>query len=187
VNKPSEEYRSYPAHLVRSLSLNDGTTITLRPIRPADAMIEHEFVRGLSGETRYFRFMDSLRELSAGMLKHLTHIDYCNHMALIAVATLDGEEVEVAVARYIVADDGETCEFAIVVGDAWQRHGIATALMKLLIEAARERRIKTMTGEVLSSNNKMLRFIAKLGFSVEMDAHDAKQVCVSMLIEPIQQ
>jgi len=150
-------------------------------------MIEHEFVRGLSGETRYFRFMDSLRELSAGMLKHLTHIDYRNHMALIAVATLDGEEVEVAVARYIVADDGETCEFAIVVGDAWQRHGIATALMKLLIEAARERRIKTMTGEVLSSNNKMLRFIAKLGFSVEMDAHDAKQVCVSMLIEPIQQ
>ena len=55
-----------------------------------------------------------------------------------------GEEVEVAVARYIVGEDGETCEFAIVVGDGWQRQRIATALMKLLIEAARERE-KTLT------------------------------------------
>jgi len=56
--------QTYPAHLVRHLTLADGTPVTLRPIRAADAKIEQQFVRSLSDESRYFRFMDILRELS---------------------------------------------------------------------------------------------------------------------------
>jgi len=65
----------YPHHLVRTIHLADGTCVTLRPIRAEDAGIEQEFVRGLSDESRYYRFMDMLRELTPQMLKHLTEID----------------------------------------------------------------------------------------------------------------
>jgi acetyltransferase len=170
----------YPHHLVKSLRLADGTHVTLRPIRAADARIEQQFVRGLSDEARYFRFMDMLRELSPQMLKQMTEIDYHEQMAFVAVTALDGKETEIAVARYVAFDDGENCEFAIVVGDGWQRKGVATALMHMLIDAARRRGLKKMIGEVLSSNSKMLHFVERLGFHAAMDPQDPKQLRVTL-------
>ena len=169
----------YPDHLIRTLTLADGTPVTLRPIRVADADIEQQFVRGLSDEARYFRFMDMLRELSPQMLKQMTDIDYHNQMALIAVTRSADHEIQIAVGRFIVFPDGVDCEFAIVVGDAWQKKGIATALMQLLIEAARSRGLKKMIGEVLASNVKMLKFVAALGFHAATDPGDPRQLRVT--------
>ena len=171
--------QSYPAHLVKTITLADGAAVTLRPIRIADADIEQEFVRGLSDEARYFRFMDMLRELSPQMLKQMTDIDYHNQMALIAVTRCSGKEVQIAVGRYIVFPNGTDCEFAIVVSDAWQRKGIAKALMQLLIEAARNRGLKKMVGEVLSTNSKMLHFVGALGFHAASDPHNPRQLQVT--------
>ena len=169
----------YPEHLVRTKTLADGTAVTLRPIRVTDAEIEQQFVRGLSDEARYFRFMKLLRELSPRMLKQMTDIDYHNQMALIALISRHGVDIQIAVARYVVLPNGEDCEFAIVVGDDWQRKGIAMALMRLLIEAARERGLATMIGEVLASNFKMLHFVSALGFHAAIDAEDPRQMRVT--------
>jgi len=169
----------YPDHLVKSRTLRDGTRIVIRPIRASDAAIEQEFVRGLSEESRYFRFLEMLRELSPQMLKQLTNIDYHDQMALVAVTERDGRETEIAVGRYVVLPDGECCEFAIVVGDDWQRKGIATALMKSLIESARERGLKKMIGIVLNSNSRMLHFVTGLGFHAKMDPEDRTQMRVT--------
>ena len=173
----------YPDHLVKSLTLRDGTRIVIRPIRAEDAAIEQEFVRGLSEESRYFRFLEMLRELSPQMLKQLTDIDYHDQMALVAVTERDGRETEIAVGRYVVFPDGESCEFAIVVGDEWQRKGIATALMKSLIESARERGLKKMIGIVLNSNTRMLHFVTGLGFQAKMDPEDRTQMRVTKELE----
>lgn len=168
--------RKYLQHLVKHLTLADGTAVTLRPIRPTDAGIEQQFVRGLSREARYFRFMDMVRELSPQMLKQLTEIDYDRHVAVIAVTAIEGGEIEIAVGRYVVLTNGEDCEFAIVVADDWQKKGIATALMRVLIDSARERGMKRMIGEVLASNGRMLDFARRLGFELAMDHNDPRQV-----------
>lgn len=168
--------QGYPAHLVKHLTLADGTPVTLRPIRAADARIEQEFVRSLSDEARYFRFMDMLRELSPKMLKQMTQIDYHDQMALIAVTPSHNYEVQIAVGRYVVYPGTDDCEFAIAVSDGWQKKGIATAIMRLLIVAARERGLKRMIGEVLASNNNMLHFVRKLGFQLAADPADPRQI-----------
>ena len=168
--------QSYPASLVKSIALADGTAVTLRPIRPADAEIEQEFVRNLSDESRYYRFMDMLRELSPRMLEQMTVIDYHDQMALIAVVRSAGHEVQIAVGRYVAYPNGTQCEFAIAVADGWHRKGIASALMRLLITSARERGLKTMIGEILSSNAKMLSFAGKLGFRLATDSADPRQI-----------
>ena len=91
----------YPAHLAHRVQLKDGTDILVRPIRPEDAESEARFVRELSDESKYFRFMNTFQELSQEMLVRLTQIDYHNEMALIAVHMNDGVEGEqVGVARY---------------------------------------------------------------------------------------
>lgn len=168
----------YPQHLVHPHRLFDGTEIVIRPIRPEDAEIEQAFVRGLSDDSRYYRFMGQLRELAPRKLQYLTTIDYDRHMALIATVQRDGREVEIGVARYVVTPGSESCEFAIAVDDAWQGTGVAGLLMLDLMAAARSRGLKTMVGFVLASNHKMLKFCRQLGFEFHRDMGEGDTVTV---------
>lgn len=162
----------YPAHLVTHWQLPDGTDITIRPIRPEDAAIEQEFVRHLSEETKYFRFMHAVQELSEPMLVRFTQLDYDRELALIAVTEENGREIEVGVCRYAINPDGESCEFALVVSDQWQHKAIGHRLMGSLIDAARSRGLKTMEGEVLANNHNMLKLVEPLGFTIASSRED---------------
>ena len=83
----------YPVELVRTRTLFDGRQVTVRPIRAEDAVMEQDFVRHLSPDARYSRFMGSLRELPPGKLKYLTEIDYEKHLALVAVVRITSYNV----------------------------------------------------------------------------------------------
>ena len=164
----------YPGDLETRVQLADGTDISLRPIRPEDADIEQDFIRRLSPQAKYFRFMQALQELTPEMLVRFTQIDYDLEMALIAVVEEDGGEREIGVARYSTNPDGRSCEFAIVVADEWQHKGVGNRLMTRLMDIARARGLEEMEGEVLASNQEMLGMAAKLGFRVRSSEEDPK-------------
>ncbi|KAB2313655.1 GNAT family N-acetyltransferase [Betaproteobacteria bacterium SCN2] len=167
----------YPAHLESHWQLPEGIDLIIRPIRPEDAEIEQAFVRGLSPESKHFRFVSALQELSPSMLARFTQIDYDREMALIAVTGKGGAETEIGVARYVINPDGESCEFALVVADEWQRRGIGRRLMDALMDIAREKGLKTMEGDVLAGNRNMLNLASALGFSIgEGDEPSVKKV-----------
>ena len=151
--------------LTKHLLLKD-TDVTIRPIRPEDSGMEQEFIRHLSKESRYFRFMASMGELSPKKLKYFTEIDYNRHMAFVATIMRDHKEVEIGVARYVFTETPGSCEFGITVDDAWQGSGVAEMLMISLEDTARECGFKTMEGIVLPSNEKMLKFAQKRGFKI---------------------
>jgi acetyltransferase len=157
----------YPAHLVTRWQLPDGTDITVRPIRPEDAEIEQAFVRGLSAESRYMRFMQTLQELSPTMLVRLTQIDYDREMALIATRhEADRGDSIIGVARYVRDPNPVSAEFAIVIADRAQRKGLASKLMGRLMAHARFAGIVRLRGLVLASNDSMLELMERLGFEV---------------------
>jgi acetyltransferase len=156
----------YPAHLVGTWQPAQGPLVTLRPIRPEDAEMEKAFVRSLSPESRYFRFMDTLRELTPAMLVRFTQIDYDREMAFVATVAGDSGEEEIGVVRYVTNPDGESCEFAIVVADEWQRKGLGRRLMTQIIDVARARGLRTMIGHVLAENRSMLTLCQHLGFVI---------------------
>ena len=52
-------------------------------------------------------------------------------------------------------------------------------MMHLLMDAARARGLKTMEGDVLATNRKMLRLCERLGFSRTRSPEDAGVVIVS--------
>lgn len=172
------ETATCPAELIRSHQLLDGRQVSLRPIRAEDAQLEADFVRHLSSESRYGRFMVSMNELSPAKLKYLTDVDYEHHMALVATEICEGREVEVGVARYIIAPASTRCEFAIAVDDAWQGSGLAGTLMAALTDIARDRGVTEMEGFVLAANHRMLKFARQLGFSLHRDADDRETVHV---------
>jgi acetyltransferase len=178
---------SYPSHLVKHLTLRDGTALTLRPIRPGDAAMEDAFVRALSDESRYYRFMDHRSELSPSLLTHLTEIDYRDHMALIATTVSAGAELQVGVARYVVESESAQelrAEFALVVADAWQNRGIGRLLMAHLITAAQERGITQLFSDILASNHKMLGFMRQLEFVTVYDPASPGVIHASRTLTP---
>jgi acetyltransferase len=162
----------YPTHLVSNWQLADGTHILIRPIRPEDATLEQAFVRNLSEESRYFRFMDSVQELSESMLVRFTQIDYSREMALIAVKEEHDKEIELGVTRYAINPDGESCEFALVVADSMRGKGLGHKLMIALMDTARSKGLKIMEGEVLKSNASMLKLMKRLSFTIESNPDD---------------
>jgi acetyltransferase len=165
--------KPYPSELARNLTLRDGTRVVVRPIRPEDRQIEREFVQQLSNESKYFRFMSGLRELSDAMLNRFTQIDYDRELALIAIVCENAKETEIGVARYVVNPDNASCEFAVAVADAWQNRGVGTALILGLVAAARARGLLTMEGIVVARNSRMIELMHALGFSVRAEPGDA--------------
>lgn len=162
----------YPAHMMHSAKLNDGTVVIIRPVRPEDAQMQQAFVRNLSEESRYNRYMSSIKQLSQTMLVRFTQLDYDREMALAMTRQAAEGEEQLAVARFITDPDNEGCEFALEVADAWQGKGIGYILMNALFDAAREQGLKVMRGEVLAGNKGMLKLMHKLGFTVEPHPED---------------
>jgi acetyltransferase len=162
----------YPTHLVSHWQLADGLDITIRPIRPEDAELVQNFVRNLSEQSRYFRFMNSVQELSQSMLVRFTQIDYSREMALIAVIDDHDKEVEVGVARFATNPDGESCEFALAIADSMHGKGLGQKLMSMLMDAARSKGLKVIEGDVLKNNTDMLHLMDRLGFKVETSSED---------------
>lgn len=175
----------YPSELVSEWRAPDGTAVTIRPIRPEDAGIEQEFVKSLSPEAKYLRFMGTVEELTPAMLKYFTQVDYDRDMALVAVVHEGARERQVAVARYVLNPDGESCEFAIVVAEAWQGCGLGKHLLLQLIAIARARGIKVMVGQALAANPQMLGLAIELGFSVEDGAGSptVKELRLSLAVD----
>jgi CBS domain-containing protein/RimJ/RimL family protein N-acetyltransferase len=155
------------------VALASGEVICLRPIRPDDApRLQASHVR-MSPETIYDRFMGYKKELADEEARYLTSLDYHHHMALVATIDEAGEERLIGVARYhLLAGDSECAEFAIVVGDAYQRKGIGTLLMKRLIEYAQAHEIRTMIGITHRENTKLLRFAQRSGLPIERTLRD---------------
>ncbi|MCL1692755.1 MAG: bifunctional acetate--CoA ligase family protein/GNAT family N-acetyltransferase [Actinomycetia bacterium] len=162
----------YPSDLETHFQLPDGTDVTIRPIRPEDAEIEADFVRDLSDEAKYFRFMHALDELTPEMLVRFTQIDYDREMALIATTKEDGREVEHGVVRYVTNPDRTSCEFALVISEEMRGHGIGQRMLKRLMEIALSRGLDTMEGEVLSENHRMLDMVKAMGYQIQSSPDD---------------
>lgn len=181
----------YPSQHEQVWPLPGGGEYTVRPVHPDDATMLQEFVRKLSPESRYFRFVSSMQELPATMLSRFTLIDYDREMALVAVyrerrVSADGETAEVprivGVSRYITNPDRTSCEFSLVVADDFKGRGLGSRLMLSIMDFAREKGLTEMEGLVLANNPNMLKLMRSLGFHVKSFAEDPDFKLVTQLL-----
>ena len=158
----------YPAGLEREWPMKGGGVYTVRPIHPDDAEMLQALVRGMSDESRYFRFASTMPEMPARMLARYTLIDYDREMALVAVLkdAATGSERIIAVSRYITNPDQTTCEFSLAVADDMAGQGLGTRMMLAIIDVARGRGLSEIIGLILSNNQRMLKLMRDLGFTI---------------------
>ena len=166
----------YPSQHEQLCPLAGGGEYIVRPVHPDDATMLQAFVRSLSPESRYFRFVSSMQELPATMLSRFTLIDYDREMALVALVTEEGTDAQgnaventriVGVSRYITNPDRASCEFSLVVADEFKGRGLGSRLMLSIMDFAREKGLTEIEGLVLANNPNMLKLMKGLGFTVK--------------------
>ena len=161
----------------------DGAELTMRRIRPDDFERARTFLQTLSFGARYFRFGRGRFVYPDEELRRVCEPDPSSREHLVVVTRVDGVERMAGSARYVVEPDGRRCEFAVVVLDDWQHHGLGRRLMLALIDIARSHGLETMYGQVLGSNHRMLDFIQRLGFS-HAPGSESRQI--KTLVLPLQ-
>lgn len=163
----------YPEHLAGRY-VAAGRDFVVRPIRPEDAEAHAAMIRRLPPEDLRYRFFSALREVSPEQMARLTQIDYDREMAFVAVRMSD--QATVGVARLVREVDGPRGEFAIVVEPSVKGTGLATHLMRRLMDWAREQGLAEMTGTILAENHPMIGFARHLGFSIHRVPEEADLV-----------
>ena len=159
----------YPSELVEHRQIG-GDRMTIRPIRPEDAQAHGAFFARLSPQDIRYRFFSAMRELSPEQTVRLTQVDYDREMAFIAVRDETGETV--GVSRLACDSDGRSGEFAVIVQADMKGRGLASLLMRRLIDWARAQGLREIEGQILADNQPMLAFIRHLGFSVRRMVDD---------------
>ncbi|HEV7757914.1 MAG TPA: GNAT family N-acetyltransferase, partial [Acidimicrobiales bacterium] len=150
----------YPARWDADVVLADGSTARVRPIRPDDGQRVRDFHSRQSPESIYFRYFTPHPTLSDREVEQLTHIDYVDRMAFVALR----DDVMVGVARYDRWPTRSEAEVAFFVDDAHRGLGLATLLLEYLAAAAGEAGISAFTATVLPSNRRMVSVFHQAGY-----------------------
>ncbi len=151
--------------------LDNGVDVFIRPIRPDDKALLAAGMRHLSERSAYQRFLVPKSELSEPELRYLTEIDFRDHVAFVAVRP-EEPDVLVGVGRWIrLANDPEVAEIAFVVADDLQHHGLGTALVEALADAARGRGVRRFVATMLPDNLAAHRLFARAAQEREV-THD---------------
>jgi GNAT superfamily N-acetyltransferase len=159
---------AYPADLEQDVPLPDGRSVHLRPIRPDDVGRLQAFHGRLSRDSIFFRFFSPLPVLSDERAAYFTTLDYDRRLAIVAVerpapGEQSGEQI-IGVIRYDrTPGTNDAAEFALIVEDRYQRHGIGSVLFWALVQAARARGIRTLAADVLAENRRMLQMLRRTG------------------------
>ncbi len=159
-----------------------GESVTIRPQHPVDSALEAHFIRNLSVETKHYRFLGGVKELSPAELKRLCDVDGRHSMAFVATVQKDGQETQIGVSRYSERPSDAVGEMAITIADAWQHKGLGQLLAKRLFTYARTHGVKKLYSVDLADNSAMRDLAHELGMSARRDPDDANQVIYSLTL-----
>jgi RimJ/RimL family protein N-acetyltransferase len=111
------------------------------------------------------RFLYALTELTPEMAHRLSHPDPQTEFALVAAEPLPpGDALVGAVARASVTSRTRDAEFAILVSHFIAGQGLGRHLMRRLVKWAKSKKLEHLYGDVLDSNQPMLKLAESLGF-----------------------
>ncbi len=162
--------RAYPSEWMKDVEVAGVGPVRLRPIRPEDERLYHEFFQNVTPEDQRLRFFNAQPEISRKFLARLTQIDYAREMAFVALAKDTGKLL--GVARFIADPDYTRGEYAVLVRSDLKSRGLGWQLMQHLIAYAQSEGLEQLFGTVLTENTTMLHMCAVLGFTIKQEADD---------------
>jgi len=170
---PRLAIRPYPTRYEKKISLDDGSQVTIRPIRPEDEPLLVNFHHTLSERSvymRYFHWMKLEQRIAHERLTRMCFIDYDRQMAFVAERDDPGsnEHQIVAVGRLVKSHTAEEdAEVAVIVSDRFQKRGIGLEIVRQLVDFARDEKLERLSATVLFENRPMQKVFERLGFRMK--------------------
>ncbi len=158
---------AYPGHLASDVVLRDGSTVRIRPARPADATRVEDYLIGLSPETRRLRFWSQAIDVR-GLAQKIVDVDYHDHLTLLVLH--GGDEGRMIGGAQYIRTEGGRAEVSLSVTDEFQGRGIGSILLGQMAQAASAQGITTLVAEVLPENHAMVNVFRQSGFPVSIRA-----------------
>jgi acetyltransferase len=179
---PRTAIRPYPTQYIHEWRFNDGTPVTIRPIRPEDEPLMVQFHQTLSERSVYLRYFCSLSLSTRVEHERLVRICFASYdrgFALVADRlNPHGQHEILGVGRFSAVSPGEA-EAAVLVSDAWQGRGLGTELLSSVIRVVREEKFRKITGEILRDNLATQAVFKKVGFTLH-GMHDPSSVSAAL-------
>lgn len=150
----------------------DLTDIVIRPIRPEDEPLMVRFHATLSERSVYLRYFHLLpfdTRISHERLSRICFVDHDRETALVAERRNPeaGRSELLAVGRLAKSDQVNEAEFAVLISDSFQGHGLGTEMVKRLLDIARDAGIARVTADILDDNRHMIDICRQLGFGLQ--------------------
>ncbi len=137
--------------------LRPGAGVEIRELRAGDEDAIGQLLVGLDPESRRRRWFTAATDIQRAA-DWAAHPDRCSAVGLLALA---GSE-PVGHGVLVCAPDGRG-EVAFEVAAPWRHHGIASALLARLVDAAVSRGLREVYAEVLAENADMLAVLREHG------------------------
>lgn len=166
-----ESAHLYPAGIATEHTFKGGVKVRFRAIKPSDEEEMRRLFYRFSDKTVYYRYFRPIKTMPHARIQEYVNVDYRNVMSIIGLVGKPGQGHIIAEARFVKDQNSPYAELAYVVEETYQRLGIATFLYKMLMRLAKERGIKGFTGEVLTSNNGVMKVFVKAGAPVKANLH----------------
>ena len=152
------------------ITLTDGSSVLIRPIKPEDASLLVNLYDTFSDETKYLRFFTRKQHMSLEEAEKYANVNFEKDFAL--VAQIPGTDELIGVARYIRAEGKRRAEIAVVVTDSWQYKTLGTQISEILLDFAKKNGVKIIYGEVLADNIAIRKIMAQSGFDIKKTYDD---------------
>jgi acetyltransferase len=159
--------RPYPEEFVTQRQIKDGTPVILRPIKPEDEPLWHGLVASCSTETIRFRFHYLFKQTTHEMASRFCFIDYDREIAMVAEVEENGERKLIGVGRLVADMNHEAAEYAVIVADRWQRHGLGGVLTDYCLEVAQRWGLKRIVAETTKDNARARALFRNRGFTID--------------------
>lgn len=143
--------------------------ILVRQIELGDKEALRRFFDGLSDQSRYQRFFYGVRTISEETLDFLVGADGHSHVGLVM---LGPDHRTIIADGRLVSTGTREGEVAIAVSDAWQGKGVGRALLRLLLEEARELGVERIDADYLTENRRMIGLLRDAQFDLCRDARN---------------
>ncbi len=165
--------RPYPEEYVKRVELNDGSTVTLRPVKPEDEPMWLKMLGSCSKESIYQRFRYFFYWDSHEVAVRYCFIDYDREVAIVAEVETDEGKKLVGVGRLVADPDLESVEYAVLVPDAWQNKRLGSLLTDFCMEITQRWKLRKIVAQTTADNPRMINVFRKRGFTIKPDLHSS--------------
>lgn len=145
----------YPSECETRLKLGDGSALEIRPLKPSDERALRDLFYGHSEETVMARYGKPVKSLSRAQVQEFVTLDYDARMALGAFERRGRASRLLGVARWDREKGSPDAALNLTVHDDFQRRGIGSFLLRMLLRHARRCGCRVLRNEYSTARERM--------------------------------